>query len=81
MQWIVTGYAISFGGLLILGGRAADLFGRRRMFVAGLIAFSLASLAGGLAQDPMMLITARVIQGARRGRRPGRAFPHHHRLP
>jgi EmrB/QacA subfamily drug resistance transporter len=64
VQWIVTGYAISFGGLLILGGRAADLFGRRRMFVAGLIAFSLASLAGGLAQDPALLITARVIQGA-----------------
>jgi EmrB/QacA subfamily drug resistance transporter len=64
VQWIVTGYAISFGGLLILGGRAADLFGRRRMFVAGLVAFSLASLAGGLAQDPTLLITARVIQGA-----------------
>jgi EmrB/QacA subfamily drug resistance transporter len=64
VQWIVTGYAISFGGLLILGGRAADLFGRRRMFMAGLIAFSLASLAGGLAQDPVLLITARVIQGA-----------------
>jgi MFS family permease len=64
VQWIVTGYAISFGGLLILGGRAADLLGRRRMFVAGLIAFSLASLAGGLAQDPVLLIMARVIQGA-----------------
>ncbi len=64
VQWVVTGYAISFGGLLILGGRAADLFGRRRMFVAGLIAFSLASLAGGLAQDPVLLITARVVQGA-----------------
>src|SRR5947209_6352452 len=64
VQWIVTGYAISFGGLLILGGRAADLFGRRRMFVAGLVAFSLASLAGGLAQDPVLLITARVVQGA-----------------
>ena len=64
VQWIVTGYAISFGGLLILGGRAADLLGQRRMFVAGLIAFSLASLAGGLAQDPVLLITARVIQGA-----------------
>ena len=62
--WVVTGYAISFGGLLILGGRAADLLGRRRMFVAGLIAFSLASLAGGLAQDPVLLIAARVIQGA-----------------
>jgi len=64
VQWIVTGYAISFGGLLILGGRAADLFGRRRMFVAGLIAFSVASLAGGLAQDPVLLIAARVVQGA-----------------
>jgi len=64
VQWIVTGYAISFAGLLILGGRAADLLGRRRMFVIGLIAFALASLAGGLAQDPVLLITARVIQGA-----------------
>ena len=64
VQWVVTGYAISFGGLLILGGRAADLLGRRRMFVAGLIAFSLASLAGGLAQDPVLLIAARVVQGA-----------------
>jgi EmrB/QacA subfamily drug resistance transporter len=64
VQWIVTGYAISFGGLLILGGRAADLLGRRRMFVIGLIAFALASLAGGLAQDPVLLIAARVVQGA-----------------
>jgi EmrB/QacA subfamily drug resistance transporter len=64
VQWVVTGYAIAFGGLLILGGRAADLLGRRRMFVAGLIAFSLASLAGGLAQDPVLLIAARVVQGA-----------------
>jgi EmrB/QacA subfamily drug resistance transporter len=64
VQWIVTGYAISFGGLLILGGRAADLLGRRRMFVIGLVAFALASLAGGLAQDPALLIAARVVQGA-----------------
>jgi EmrB/QacA subfamily drug resistance transporter len=64
VQWIVTGYAISFGGLLILGGRAADLLGRRRMFIIGLVAFALASLAGGLAQDPVLLIAARVIQGA-----------------
>jgi len=63
-QWVVTGYAIAFGGLLILGGRAADLFGRRRMFVAGLVVFSLASLAGGLARDPVLLIASRVIQGA-----------------
>jgi MFS family permease len=60
----VTGYAISFGGLLILGGRAADLLGRRRMFVIGLVAFALASLAGGLARDPILLIAVRVVQGA-----------------
>jgi EmrB/QacA subfamily drug resistance transporter len=64
VQWVVTGYAIAFGGLLILGGRAADLLGRRRMFIAGLIAFSLASLAGGLAQDPVLLIASRIVQGA-----------------
>src|SRR6202043_262350 len=64
VQWIVTGYAISFGGLLILGGRAADLLGRRRMFVIGPVPFARASLAGGLAQDPVLLIASRVIQGA-----------------
>jgi EmrB/QacA subfamily drug resistance transporter len=64
VQWVVTGYAIAFGGLLILGGRAADLLGRRRMFIAGLVVFSLASLAGGLARDPVLLIASRVIQGA-----------------
>jgi EmrB/QacA subfamily drug resistance transporter len=63
-QWVVTGYAIAFGGLLILGGRAADMLGRRRMFIAGLVVFSLASLAGGLAQDPVLLIASRVVQGA-----------------
>jgi EmrB/QacA subfamily drug resistance transporter len=64
VQWVVTGYAIAFSGLLILGGRAADLFGRRRMFIAGLVVFSLASLAGGLAVDPVLLIASRVVQGA-----------------
>ena len=64
VQWVVTGYAIAFGGLLILGGRAADLLGRRRMFVTGLVVFSLASLAGGLAGDPVLLVAARVVQGA-----------------
>src|SRR5215831_20961192 len=63
-QWVVTGYAIAFSGLLILGGRAADLLGRRRMFVIGLVVFSLASLAGGLAGDPVLLIASRVVQGA-----------------
>jgi len=64
VQWVVTGYAIAFSGLLILGGRAADLLGRRRTFVAGLVVFSLASLAGGLAGDPVLLVAARVVQGA-----------------
>lgn len=64
VQWVITGYAITFGGLLILGGRAADLFGRRRMFVAGLLVFSAASLAGGLAQDLTLLIASRAVQGA-----------------
>ena len=63
VEWVVTGYAIAFGGLLILGGRAADLFGRHRLFVAGLLLFSAASLAGGLAQDPVLLVAARVVQG------------------
>jgi len=64
VQWVITGYAIAFAGLLILGGRAADLFGRRRMFMAGLVAFTAASLAGGLAHDPALLVAARVVQGA-----------------
>jgi EmrB/QacA subfamily drug resistance transporter len=64
VQWVVTGYAIAFAGLLILGGRAADLLGRRRMFIVGLLVFTIASLAGGLAHDPVLLISARVIQGA-----------------
>jgi EmrB/QacA subfamily drug resistance transporter len=64
VQWVVTGYAIAFAGLLILGGRAADLLGRRRMFVAGLLVFSLASLAGGLAGDAALLIASRIVQGA-----------------
>ncbi|MGB8199308.1 MAG: MFS transporter, partial [Pseudonocardiaceae bacterium] len=63
VQWVVTGYAITFGGLLILGGRAADLFGRRRMFISGMVVFTAASLAGGLAQDPLLLVTSRVVQG------------------
>src|SRR5215472_7157740 len=62
-QWVVTGYAIAFSGLLILGGRAADLLGRRRMFVTGLVVFSLASLAGGLAGDLVLLVASRVVQG------------------
>jgi EmrB/QacA subfamily drug resistance transporter len=64
VQWVVTGYAIAFSGLLILGGRAADMLGRRRIFIAGLLVFSLASLAGGLAGDPVLLVASRIVQGA-----------------
>jgi EmrB/QacA subfamily drug resistance transporter len=63
-QWVVNGYLVSFGGLLLFAARAGDLFGRRRVFHAGLLVFSLASLAGGLAQDGWMLLAARLVQGA-----------------
>ena len=64
VQWVITGYAIAFGGLLVLGGRAADLLGRRRMFIVGLLIFTASSLSGGLAHDPVLLISSRVLQGA-----------------
>ncbi|GAA2620774.1 MFS transporter [Actinomadura fulvescens] len=62
-QWIVSAYAIFFGGFLLLGGRSADLLGRRRMFVLGMLLFGGASLLGGLATSPGTLIAARVVQG------------------
>ena len=64
LEWVINAYALAFGGLLLLGGRAGDLFGRRRVFVAGLLLFSAASLAGGLATDPAWLLAARAVQGA-----------------
>jgi EmrB/QacA subfamily drug resistance transporter len=63
LEWVVNAYTLTFGGLLLLGGRAGDLFGRRRMFIAGLILFSLGSLAGGLATGSIALILARTVQG------------------
>ena len=63
LQWVVTAYVLITGGLLILGGRAADAFGRRRMFLAGLAVFTAASLASGLAASPALLIGARAAQG------------------
>jgi EmrB/QacA subfamily drug resistance transporter len=63
VQWVITAYAITFGGLLVLGGRMGDLWGRRRMFVVGLLVFSFASLAGGLAGDLKLLVAARAVQG------------------
>ncbi len=63
LQWIVTAYALVFGGFLLLGGRLADLFGRRRLFLAGIMVFASASLLAGFAQDPAQLIVLRALQG------------------
>jgi EmrB/QacA subfamily drug resistance transporter len=63
LQWVVNAYTVTFAGFLLLGGRAADLIGRRRVFVAGLTLFALASLAGGLADSKVLLIVARAVQG------------------
>jgi MFS family permease len=63
LPWIINAYALLFGGLLILAGRAADLFGRRRFFIAGLLLFALASLGCGLARSEAWLIATRALQG------------------
>ena len=63
LQWVLNAYTLTFAGFLLLGGRTADLFGRRRIFLVGLTVFTLASLLGGLAQDQAMLIGARAVQG------------------
>lgn len=63
LQWVITAYTLTFGGFLLLGGRAADLYGRRKIFIGAIIAFSIASLACGLAQSETMLIVTRAIQG------------------
>src|SRR3954454_1307160 len=63
LQWVITAYAITFGGFLLLGGRAADLFGRRRVFVVGVIVFTIASFLCGLAWSEGVLIAARALQG------------------
>jgi len=63
LTWIVTGYALAFGGFLLLGGRLGDLYGRRLTFIIGLSIFAVASLAGGLAQSEALLLTSRGVQG------------------
>src|ERR687887_1966627 len=63
LSWVVNAYVLTFGGFLLLGGRMADLLGRRRVFIGGLILFALASLAGGLATNDAQLIAARAVQG------------------
>jgi EmrB/QacA subfamily drug resistance transporter len=64
LAWVINGYTLAFGGLLLLGGRAGDLFGRRRVFVFGILLFATASLLGGLATSEAWLVGARVLQGA-----------------
>jgi hypothetical protein len=64
LQWVLSAYALTFGGLLLLGGRAADLLGRRRLFMTGVLFFTAASLMCGLAWSPAALLAARVVQGA-----------------
>src|SRR6202050_2551295 len=61
LQWVVNAYVLTFAGFLLLGGRTADLFGRRRVFIAGLALFSVASLLGGLAQTSSELTAARAV--------------------
>jgi MFS family permease len=63
LQWVLSAYALTFGGLLLLGGRAADLLGRRRLFMTGVLLFTAASLMCGIAWSPAALLAARVVQG------------------
>ncbi|GGM09109.1 MFS transporter [Streptomyces fumigatiscleroticus] len=63
LTWVVSAYTLTFGGLLLLGGRAGDILGRRRVFMTGILLFTLASLLGALAQEPWQLLAARVLQG------------------
>ncbi|MHB1527544.1 MAG: MFS transporter [Candidatus Dormibacteria bacterium] len=63
LQWVISAYTLLFGGFLLLGGRAADLLGRRRMFLSGLVLFGAASLVAGLSSSPEMLIAMRAVQG------------------
>src|ERR1044072_7620525 len=63
LSWVVNAYVLTFGGFLLLGGRLADLLGRRRVFMVGLVLFGLASLVGGFAPDEGVLVAARAVQG------------------
>ena len=63
LSWVLNGYTLTFGGLLLLGGRAGDILGRRRVFMAGIAIFTVASLVGGLATDSALLLAARAVQG------------------
>src|SRR5919197_808500 len=64
LQWVLSGYLLTYGGLMLLGGRAADLFGCRRLLVSGTSLFAVSSLGAGVAPDDTVLVVARLIQGA-----------------
>ena len=66
LEWVITAYAVTFGWLMLLGGRSGDLLGRRKIFITGLLVFSGASLAGGFATSQAWLLAARALQGAAR---------------
>src|SRR5918999_6420126 len=63
LQWVVTGYALTFAAFMLIGGKVADAYGRRLIFVVGIVVFTVASLLCGLAESSEMLISARVLQG------------------
>src|SRR4051794_5853181 len=67
LSWVLSGFTLAFGGLLLLGGRLGDVYGRRRLFLAGVAFFTLASLLGGLAQTPEWLVAARAAPGVGAG--------------
>lgn len=67
LQWVVSAYTVFCGGFLLLGGRAADMLGQKRMFIFALVLYALSSLLGGLAWDPLVIIIARAIQSRYRG--------------
>jgi hypothetical protein len=77
LQWVINGYTLVFGGFLLLGGRAGDLFGRRRLFLAGVAIFSFASLLNGLATSDTWLVAARAAGARRRAGLPRGAVDHH----
>jgi EmrB/QacA subfamily drug resistance transporter len=64
VQWVISAYALTYGGFLLLGGRTADLLGRRRVWIGALVVFAVASMAGGLAVEPVLLVASRALQGA-----------------
>ena len=82
LEWVVTGYALTFAALMLIGGKLADMFGRRLIFVVGMAVFTLASLACGLSDSGTMLIAARIAQGVGASTdEPGLALDHHRDVP